>query len=178
MAKKSAYKNKPAVSRTGKWKSVFIEALKETGIVGRAAEKASVGRSTVYLERECDEEFAEQWEEALECHVETLEAEADRRAVQGTGKPVFFQGLECGTIQEYSDTLLIFRLKALAPEKYRERMSVDINYKQQFELFVAKHKLTKEQIEANPVYRAAAARWGIMGISAGGGAERNTKAAG
>jgi len=38
---------------------------------------------------------------------------------------VFHQGKVCGGIRKYSDTLLIFLLKAAYPEKYRER--VDVN---------------------------------------------------
>ena len=55
------------------------------------------------------------------------EAEAHRRAFQGTTKPVFFQGGECGEIREYSDGLAQFLLKAHRPEKYRERSQVDNN---------------------------------------------------
>lgn len=49
-----------------------------------------------------------------------MEAEAFRRGVKGTEKPVFHQGVECGRIREYSDTLLITLLKANRPAKYRE----------------------------------------------------------
>jgi hypothetical protein len=59
--------------------------------------------------------------------VDTLEAEADRRAAEGTLRPVFYKGEQCGEIREYSDTLLIFRLKALRPEKYRERSNVAVS---------------------------------------------------
>lgn len=34
---------------------------------------------------------------------------------------MFYQGEQCGTIREYSDTLAIFLLKAHKSEKYRER---------------------------------------------------------
>jgi hypothetical protein len=33
---------------------------------------------------------------------------------------VYYQGAQCGTIREYSDTLLIFLLKAKRPEEFRE----------------------------------------------------------
>ena len=44
-------------------------------------------------------------------HCDALEAEARRRAVEGVRKPVFYQGVICGWVGEYSDTLLIFLLK-------------------------------------------------------------------
>jgi hypothetical protein len=49
-----------------------------------------------------------------------MEQEADRRAIEGVDEPVFHKGTVVGHIRKYSDTLLIFRLKALAPAKYRE----------------------------------------------------------
>ncbi len=40
-------------------------------------------------------------------------------------KPVgWYKGKPGGTVREYSDILLIFLLKALRPEKYRERVEV------------------------------------------------------
>ena len=51
-----------------------------------------------------------------------LEAEADRRAVEGVVKPLFYKGQRLPVeVREYSDVLLMFRLKALRPEQYRER---------------------------------------------------------
>jgi hypothetical protein len=49
-----------------------------------------------------------------------LENEAVRRAYHGVEKPVFYKGEVCGYTQDYSDTLLIFLLKARKPEVYRE----------------------------------------------------------
>ena len=43
-----------------------------------------------------------------------LEKEAWRRVVDETEKPVFHQGKECGRITEYSNTLLMFLIKAEA----------------------------------------------------------------
>jgi hypothetical protein len=48
-----------------------------------------------------------------------LEDEAVRRAYEGVERPVFQGGKQVGVVREYSDTLLIFLLKALRPEKYR-----------------------------------------------------------
>ena len=57
-----------------------------------------------------------EFEDADEEVTETLEREATRRASKGTLKPVFYQGKVCGEIREYSDTLLIFLLKARRPD--------------------------------------------------------------
>lgn len=53
-----------------------------------------------------------------------LEREAFRRAYEGTDEPVFHEGVVCGYKRRYSDTLLIFLLKARRPEMYRERLDV------------------------------------------------------
>lgn len=78
----------------------FINALTDTGNVSRSASTAGIKRSTLYKWRNEDQDFASRWDEALEECTCALEGEAIRRAKEG------------------SDTLLIFLLKALRPEKY------------------------------------------------------------
>lgn len=103
-------------------RSAFLEALASFGTVRHACEAADVGRSTVYEWREEDADFAAAWDAALEEAADTLEREAMRRAAEGVDKPVFQGGALVGFVREYSDTLLIFLLKGLRPEKYRERV--------------------------------------------------------
>lgn len=81
-------------------------------------------RTLIYAWQEQDDEFAAEYRDAEIQATETMEAEAYRRAVNGTAEPVYHQGAEVGSTQRYSDTLLIFMLKARAPEKYRERHEV------------------------------------------------------
>ena len=59
-------------------------------------------------------------------NVDAFQEEAHRRAVQGIEKPVYQGGRLVGTVREYSDTLLIFLLKGLRPERYKERVYIDI----------------------------------------------------
>lgn len=56
--------------------------------------------------------------------LEEGEAELKRRAVDGWEEPRFHEGELVGTVRKYSDTCLIFMLKALAPDKYREAAQV------------------------------------------------------
>lgn len=42
------------------------------------------------------------------------------RVLEGTKRPVHFQGKEVGTIQSYSDQLAMFLLKARRPEVFGE----------------------------------------------------------
>ncbi len=50
--------------------------------------------------------------------VAALETEAVRRALEGVEIPVFHQGRECGNTVKHSDTLLMFLLKTLRPDRY------------------------------------------------------------
>lgn len=119
--RKEAPKNAPV------WKRAFLAALAESGIVTRAAEVAGITTKTVYSLREVDAAFAEEWRLARESAADRMEAEALRRAVEGVDEPVFGSGgfkegtKKVGSIRRYSDTLLIFLLKGIRPEKYRER---------------------------------------------------------
>jgi len=111
---------KPYTFFTDERRIRFLTVLERTGNVMAAAKAARVNRSTAYDERERNKEFADAWKEAVEAAIEGMELEAHRRAVKGTLKPVFYKGDQCGKIREYSDTLLIFMLKAHKPEKYRD----------------------------------------------------------
>lgn len=104
----------------------FLELLAETGHVVRSCELAGVSRTHAYRMRNSDPDFAALWDEALTLAVGTIEDEAHRRAVHGVDTPVYYKGEECGSVRKYSDTLLMFLLKAHKPEKYRERYNVNV----------------------------------------------------
>ena len=101
-----------------KGRDLFLRALAETGNVGLSVEASGVGRSTVYEWRDKDEGFAQEWDNALDAASDVLEAEARRRAAEGTQEPVFYQGEEIGSVRKYSDLLLIFLLKAVNRHRF------------------------------------------------------------
>lgn len=127
------------------WHKAFLSALRETGIVRDACEAAGIHRTTAYASRNVDPEFGREWDEAIQEAADLLEREAVRRARLGVRKPVIYQGQLCGawmdaegnvvpegtpgsrlvplSVTEYSDTLLIFLLKGVRPEKYREAVT-------------------------------------------------------
>ena len=110
-------------------KKTFIDAFRLTGNVSQACAAAGVHRrSTVYDWQERDDRFAAEYREAELAATELLESEAHRRAVFGVKKytPVMHKGEVVEVVEEttYSDTLLIFLLKARAPDKYRERFDI------------------------------------------------------
>lgn len=84
------------------WRHKFLDGLRAHGVVTKAAEDAGIERATAYFERQRDPVFAQEWQEAIDRGVDSLEDCAKVRAFAG------------------SDTLLIFLLKAHRPEKYRE----------------------------------------------------------
>jgi hypothetical protein len=102
------------------WEKAFLAALEETGSVTEAAKAVGMGRSNVYQYKRNDQEFAAKWEQSLDVAADVLEDEARRRAFEGVEEPVFQKGEKVGTIRRYSDTLLMFLLKGIRPQKWRE----------------------------------------------------------
>ena len=51
--------------------------------------------------------------------------EARRRALTGVEEPVYYKGEAVDRTAKYSDTLLIFLLKAHRPEKFRDNVSAE-----------------------------------------------------
>lgn len=105
-------------------RDAFLAALAERGTVKDACRAVGISRSTAYEERQRNEKFAVAWHDVNEAFVEALEREAFRRAVKGVERPVVSSGRLLGTVTEYSDPLLIFLLKAMRPEMYRDRVHV------------------------------------------------------
>jgi hypothetical protein len=103
----------------------FLGLLAKGHTIAHAARAVGSGRTTVYTHRDADEAFRRAWDAAIDEGVEVLEEEVRRRAVDGVLKPVYQGGVKVGTIREYSDTLLIFSLKAKRPNVYRENKRVE-----------------------------------------------------
>lgn len=107
------------------WQRPFIQRLCETGNVTAACKKAKISRAEAYRSRDEDELFNAAWQEALVVATENLELEARRRAENGVLEPVFYLGEKVGSIRKYSDTLMIFLLKAHKPDTYRDNVKND-----------------------------------------------------
>lgn len=119
-------------------KAAFLAAFPLTGTILRAAEAADVGRTTVYDWIEADGDFALAFQRVKEEFVDTLEAEAVRRARDGVDEPVFgpveqtvevapgkFRVISTtgvvGTVRKYSDRLMEQLLRGNRHEKYNIR---------------------------------------------------------
>lgn len=134
MAKKKTKSKRPNDTKAARKKGSFVAALRVSGSVTKAAEAAKLDRRLAYRWRDGDAAFAADWDEALEAATEALESEARRRAFEGVvrfkfdskGNPLLDPRTGEPYVEyEYSDTLLIFLLKGLKPDKYRERVKVE-----------------------------------------------------
>lgn len=105
-------------------KTAFLEAFAEVGTVTHAARAVGIDRGTPYRWQATDAEFKKAFEEAKGAVADSLEREAIRRAKEGVAEPVFYKGQEVAKVQRYSDTLLIFLLKAWN-EKFADRHKIE-----------------------------------------------------
>lgn len=124
----------------------FLMLLAECGNVSKSARESGLNRPALYVYRDANPEFSSAWGEAEKLGVRGLEDEARRRAYEGTLRPVFHRGIECGKICEYSDTLLIFLLKAHDP-KYADKQQIAL-----------KGDIINRAVQADPVDVMAAMR--------------------
>ena len=106
------------------WRGVFIERLKATGNVTLATSGAGVGRGHAYRTRNRSKAFRLLWDDALEQAVDLLDGEARRRAT-GIKRDVWYAGEKVGTENVYSDSLLMFLLRAHRPNLYRDNVKVE-----------------------------------------------------
>lgn len=126
-----------AIDKSRHLKALFLERYRLHGNVSQACREVEIEtRTLVYDWRTKDLAFSAAWDEAEVEATEHLETEARRRAVDGLVRKKFdpkgnpLVDPETGqqyTERDYSDTLLIFLLKARAPEKYRERWQGEVH---------------------------------------------------
>ena len=105
---------KEIVKRTGTkehLKEPFLEEFRVTGFIYATCDKIGVDQKTIYRWRQEDEHFRDEFNQAQRRSVEHLERIAKARAVTK------------------SDLLMIFLLKALDPEKYKDRYSHELDTK-------------------------------------------------
>lgn len=102
-------------------KDAFIAEYARHGVATAARRARDLGPSVIAYWRETDEQFAFAYRAAREDSAENLEREAFRRGVEGWEEPVFYKGVEVGSIRKYSDALLILLLKARRPEWFASR---------------------------------------------------------
>jgi hypothetical protein len=111
----------PLAKRTVVRDEMFFMALQRGVTVDVACHEAGYQRSAVYRWRKDDAVFAALWREAQDVAIDLLEEEADRRGRSGYDETTTVNG-EVRTVKhKYSDQLLLQRLRAMRPERYRDR---------------------------------------------------------
>jgi len=91
------------------WKPAFLDALRQSGNVRAACQKANITRQAAYSARSKQPTFKLAWDNALADAVDILEMTAWRRA------------------QEHSDGLIKFLLKAHRREMYGDHQRHEIS---------------------------------------------------
>lgn len=97
----------------------FLRVYGATGSVAAAARAARIARSTHFRRLKSDAAYRAAIEMCEQELGAMCEEEAIRRAVAGTEKPVYQGGQMVGTVQEYSDTLLIRLLERFKRAQYK-----------------------------------------------------------
>lgn len=104
----------------------FLEALAAGDTVIEAASAAGRGRRDFYRLKPEDAEFAAAWKAAYDEGTDKLEAEAERRAIEGVPRRSYDKdGNLVREEQIYSDGLMMFMLKSRRPEKFRDNLKVE-----------------------------------------------------
>jgi hypothetical protein len=115
---------------TEAWQSVFLSSFKQCGNITKSSGDAGVTRQAVFYAYKRHPDFRVLYEEAKEESIERLEEVARKRATDS------------------SDNLLIFLLKSMRPEVYREVVrNENINVNMNANLEKLDKQLTDSQID-------------------------------
>ena len=130
--KKRVHGNSSEAGSTRERQATFLEAFAIYGNIVRTCSEIDIPRTTIdnWKDKDSegedlDPEFMKLYAIAKREAVKTMEAEAWRRGIEGELTPTTVAG-ERVDVHRKSDTLLIFLLKAHAPEKYRDRYDVNV----------------------------------------------------
>lgn len=106
-------------ARTSASQGRFAAAFAVKGNISQAAEVAEVHRQRHYDWMKSDPDYPAMFLDAGRQYVESLEAEATRRAREGWDEPVYQQGRQVGTVRKHSDQLLMFLMRG-HDSKYKD----------------------------------------------------------
>jgi hypothetical protein len=107
-------------AKTKRLQSAFLAACEECGNVAESSRCAGIGRNCHHVWLKKDKDYRGRFEESVEIAADVLLGEARRRAVDGYEEPVDAKNPAAGAIRKYSNEMLMFLLKSMKPEVYRE----------------------------------------------------------
>lgn len=107
----------------------FLKAFEIAGTVRSAAKAAKTARSNVYRWRQESPTFEKEFQLSKDRACDSVVDEAARRALRGVpklrlfaGKPIFDPKTGAAyTDLEFSDVLLMFLIKSMRPDEYRDQ---------------------------------------------------------
>lgn len=105
----------------------FLASFAVCGRITAAAKAAGIDRSQHYEWLQEVTGYPQAFQDAGEKAADNLEDEARRRAEEGMLDAVYYQGKPIGARRIYSDGLMMFLLRGLRPNKYRERRDVELS---------------------------------------------------
>lgn len=103
---------------------IFIDALRQLGMVSAAAKAAGMSRKSAYalLKRAGPESsFARAWSDAQISGETNTYYTLLGRAIHGVEQPYFYRGVQCGTRRVYDNRLLIAAFRAAERKKAQKK---------------------------------------------------------
>ena len=91
--------------------------------------------------------YHERFQLANKVYVGLMEAEADRRAIEGIDHPVIHQGKITATYKQYSDNLLMFRMKKLDPA-YRDNYTLTLEVPDDLRAWLQQKQMADQEARA------------------------------
>lgn len=121
-------------SITKRRRALFLDKLKATGSVTKAAVAGEIGRRSWYDLRDRDPAFAEVWDEAEAAFIDQVESEGIRRAVVGIDEELPYTHYHkdgtketlSRTVTRKSDRLLELCLKSRHP-LYKPKQAIELS---------------------------------------------------
>jgi hypothetical protein len=107
-------------------KKHFILEFAKTGNLSKTAQLLHLSTWNIYDKWFTDPDFQDAFKKAELQHLDRMAAEADRRAMEGVDKGIYWQGERVATEKQYSDNLLMFRMKKIDPA-YRDGTQLNLN---------------------------------------------------
>ena len=105
-------------------KRAFLAVFCQYGRIVKSARDAGIHWTSHYHWLKRDKVYASAFDAAKQIAADHFEDEIYRRGFEGYERPVTYQGEITGHYTDYSDTLAIFALKGLRPEKYRDNAPI------------------------------------------------------
>jgi len=112
---------------TARMVETFLTALAKNPVVREACRVSGLPRTTVYMWKQRDPEFAKRIDEVLDQSLDDLEFALTDRALNGWKRPVFQQGQLVGHEQVFDNRAAEFILGRRRPDRWADRSQVDVN---------------------------------------------------